>query len=206
MNPTRTILAFDLHSVVFKPNWKEIIRIFWQWPHKLQMIFCAFKIQFIWKCVALLFHNPTDEEYFALFQNYCPKLLPLIVKLFNAFTPINDMVTLLKDLKNKGYELHIVSNIGPQRFTNLQQRYPDIIASFNKAKINNGDIAHLIKKPHADYFKSYLQDYNPDHKHIIFIDDNKKNINAAHAMGIQAIQFTSYKKLKQIFNKLNIVL
>lgn len=205
MNQINTILAFDLHSVVFTPNWKEIIRILWRWPHKLHMIVCAFNIRFVWKCFALLFKNPTDEEYFALFQKYCPKLLPLIIDLFNSFKPIDGMVSLLKALKAKGYELHIMSNIGPRRFTYLQQRYPHIIGLFNKAKINNGDIHHLIKKPSLDYFNSYLQDYNPEGKQVLFIDDNKQNIKAANCLGIQTILFTSLHKLRHTLTQLNIL-
>ena len=78
MNSSDTIIAFDLHSVVFAPSWKEVIKILWRWPHKLQILACAFKPRFVWQGFTLLFHEPTDEEFFALFHERCPKLLPLL--------------------------------------------------------------------------------------------------------------------------------
>ena len=205
MDSSNTILAFDLHSVIFTFNYKEALSIIFKWPDKLTLFLCAFKIRLVWKCFALLFHNPTDEEYFALFQQYCPKLLPLIIKLFNAFRPIKTMVDLLKELKAKGYELHIVSNIGERRFEFLKKRYPDIIALFDKAKITNSDVQHLIKKPSHEYFISYLKDYNSDHRSIIFIDDKEQNIEAATKAGIIGIRFISADKLRCIFSKLGIL-
>jgi FMN phosphatase YigB (HAD superfamily) len=169
------------------------------------MFLCALRINLVWKCFILLFHDPTDEEYFALFQQYCPKQLPLIIDLFNAFKPLDHMVNLLKRLKAKGYELHIVSNIGPRRFHSLQKRYPDIIAIFDKANINNGDVQHLIKKPSVEYFKRYLENCNLENKHIIFIDDKKQNVEAAARFGMQAIHFTSPEKLLCVLTQLNIL-
>lgn len=205
MNPTNTILAFDLHSVIFAFNYKEALTILWKWPHKLSLFLCAFRIRLVWKSFALLFNDPTDEQYFALFQQYCPKLLPLIINLFNAFKPIDGMVNLLKDLKAKGYELHIVSNIGHRRLEFLKKRCPDIIALFDKAKITNGDVYHLIKKPSLEYFIGYLRDYNPTSKLIIFVDDKKQNIEAATSVGIVGIRFISADKLRCAFNKLGIL-
>jgi FMN phosphatase YigB (HAD superfamily) len=202
MNPTNTIIAFDLHSVIFTLNYREAFSILWRWPHKVSLFLCGFRIRLVWKCLTLLFHNPTDEEYFALFQQYCPKLLPLIIELFNAFIPVDSMVDLLKELKENGYELHILSNIGPRRFEFLQKRYPDIIALFDKVKITNGNIRHLIKKPNLDYFMSYLRDCNPRGKLVLFIDDKKRNIEAANAVGIIGIKFTSADKLRCTLSKL----
>ena len=205
MDSSNTIIAFDLHSVIFTFNYKEALLIIFQWPYKLTLFLCAFRIRLVWKCFALLFHNPTDEEYFALFQQYCPKLLPLIIELFNAFRPINTMVDLLKELKAKGSELHIASNIGARRFEFLKKRYPDIIALFDKAKITNSDVQHLVKKPSQEYFMSYLKDYNSDHRSIIFIDDKEQNIEAATKVGIIGIRFISADKLRCTFSKLGIL-
>lgn len=204
MNSSNTIIAFDLHSVVFTFNYKKALSILWLWPHKLSLLLCMFRIRLVWKCFTLLFHSPTDEEYFSLFGQYCPKLLPLIIDLFNAFKPINSTVTLLKELKAKGYELHIMSNIGPRRFEYLKTHYPDIIALFDKAKINNGNMLHLIKKPNLEYFSDYVKNYNTHNKSILFIDDKEKNIESASALGIIGIRFTSTDKLQTALQNLGI--
>jgi putative hydrolase of the HAD superfamily len=131
--------------------------------------------------------------------------LPLIINLFNAFKPIDPTVELLKELKTKGYELHIVSNIGQRRLGFLKNRYPAIIALFDKTKIPYGDIHHLVKKPNLEYFIGYLKDYNPQRKLVLFVDDKKQNIEAAASVGIVGIKFTSVDKLRCAFSKLNIL-
>ena len=157
MNPSDTIIAFDLHSVVFAPNWKEVIKILWRWPHKLQIIACAFKPRFVWQGFRLLLHEPTDEEFFALFHERCPKLLPLAIELFNSFKPMRGTVDILKELHTKGYNLHIVSNVGPRRFKTLRERFPQIMDLFDKAKVNNGKAHAIIKKPNPQFFIEYLR-------------------------------------------------
>ena len=124
MNPSDTIIAFDLHSVVFAPNWKEVIKILWRWPHKLQIIACAFRATICLARFRLFLHEPTDEEFFALFHERCPKLLPLAIELFNSFKPMRGTVEILKELHAKGYVLHIVSNVGPRRFKSTQRTIP----------------------------------------------------------------------------------
>jgi len=200
-----TIIAFDLHSVVFKANKCEMLRIVWHWPKKLKLILCGFHLKLVWKAFRLLFHNPTDEEYFALFQQYCPSIAPLIIRLFNAFKPIDGTVDILKELKSQGYTLHIASNIGPRRFAALQSRYPNIMALFEKATINNGNLENLIKKPHAEFFEIYLRDNNPEHKHVIFVDDKLRNINAAQNFGIHGIQFRSPEQLRRALTDMHIL-
>lgn len=205
MNQTNTILAFDLHSVVFTPDWKKVIHILWIWPHKMQLVVYAFNLRLIWQCFTLLFHEPTDEEFFALFHEQCPKLLPLALELFNSFKPMDGTVELLKELRTKGYVLHIASNVGPRRFKTLQSRFPIVMNLFDKAMINNGDVKNLIKKPNPEFFRLYLRDYNPDGKQIIFIDNNKHNIKAAEPFGIICIHFKSPSQLRDALTPLNIL-
>lgn len=205
MNSSNTIITFDLHSVVFTPDFKQALKVLWRWPHKLRIIACAFKLGFVWQAFKLLFHDPTDEEFFALFQERCPILLPLIINLFNSFKPIDGTVEILKELKNKNYTLHIASNIGPRRFKTLKEKFPDILDLFDAAKINNGDVKNLIKKPSTQFFMQYLRDCNPDGKKVIFIDDKKQNIQEAEKFGIVGIQFKSPNQLRNSLESLHIL-
>lgn len=205
MNKSDTIVAFDLHSVVFTPNWKEVVRILWHWPHKWYIIGCAFKLRFVWQAFKLLFHEPTDEEFFSLFQEQCPKLLPLAIELFNSFKPFEGTVDILKELHTRGYILHIVSNVGPRRFKTLKERFPQIIDLFDAAKINNGKAHNIIKKPNPQFFMEYLRDFNPAGKRVIFIDNNKHNIEAAERFGMIGIVFKSPEQLRNALIQFNIL-
>ena len=205
MNSSDTIIAFDLHSVVFAPSWKEVIKILWQWPHKLQILVCVFRPRFVWHGFTLLFHEPTDEEFFALFHEQCPKLLPLAIELFNSFKPMRGTVDILKELHAKGYVLHIVSNVGPRRFKTLKERFPQIMELFAMAKVNNGKAHHIIKKPNPQFFIDYLRDYIPEGKSVIFIDNNKHNIKAAAALEINGIRFKSPVQLRHALKERHIL-
>jgi FMN phosphatase YigB (HAD superfamily) len=205
MNSQNVIIAFDLHSVLFKPNWKEIAHILWQYNNKLSIIACAFNPKLVYKGLQLLAHNPTDEEVFAFFETFCPKLMPLAVDLMNAQRIVPAMAELVKELKNKGYALHIMSNIGPRRYPVICSRFADIMSLFEQAKIINYDHHTVIKKPNPQYFKDYLQSCNPEHKPVIFIDDNKKNIKAAQEFGFVGIRFKQPEQLRAQLKNMNIL-
>jgi len=79
------------------------------------------------------------------------------------------------------------------------------MALFEKATINNGNLENLIKKPHAEFFEIYLRDNNPEHKHVIFVDDKLRNINAAQNFGIHGIQFRSPEQLRRALTDMHIL-
>lgn len=196
MDTKDSLLAFDLHSVLFEPNWKEVAQVLWNYNHKLSIVALAFKPYLIYKSLRLLFNDATDEEFFALCEQHCPKLMPLVIDLMNAHRPIKQMVSILKELKAKGYTLHIISNIGPRRYPMLCSRFPELMSQFEQAKIIKGYTKELIKKPNPQFFKDYLHDFNPKNKTVIFIDDNKRNIKAAQSLGFIGICFENPQQLR----------
>lgn len=204
MNPHDVVLAFDLHSVIFTHDWRQVGKILWNYPHKLYAISCGFNLKFVCKSLHLFFDNPTDEEFFALFAQYCPKLVPLALDLMNAYKPQEPMVTIVQKLKSHGYSLHVVSNIGPRRYRTLCEKYPEIMNLFDKAKTINNDIDNLIKKPNPQFFHDYLRDYDPEHKKVIFIDDKKENVQSARSVGLQAIRFKNPSQLICQLDKMGI--
>lgn len=200
-----TIIAFDLHSVLFKPNWREVGHILWHYKHKLSILACAFKPRLVYKSLRLLANDPTDEEFFALFEQHCPHLMQLAIDLMNAHRLMTPMINLVKELKAKGYALHIISNIGPRRYPTLCSRFPELMAHFDKAKTVYAEAKAIIKKPNPEFFKTYLRDFNPDHKSVIFIDDNKRNINVAKSFGFVCIRFTKPEHLRTQLASLGIL-
>ncbi len=189
MGPSDTIVAFDLHSVLFKPDWKLVTKLLLEYKHTLKIFTCVLNIKFVIKSFTLLFNDPTDEEFFALFERYCPTLVPLAIDLMNAHRPSPGAVALVKELKNRGCDVHIMSNIGPRRFETLCVRFPAIMGLFSAAKINNGNAGALLKKPHPRFFAEYLRDCNPTGKNVVLIDDNKHNIREARRHGIVGIRY-----------------
>ncbi len=206
MDIQNTIIAFDLHSVVFTRDLRGVLSVLWQSPQKRSLLTALLRYRLMRDSIRLLFNTPTDEEFFVLFEREKPDIVPCIVELMNAHKPIPGTVAILQDLSKAGFSLHIMSNIGARRLALLRERYQDIFALFDKAMINSGCNAQpMIKKPDAHYFTDYLQRYNPDNKKIIFIDDNKHNIAAAERHDILGIRFKNPAQLRMDLINLGIL-
>jgi FMN phosphatase YigB (HAD superfamily) len=202
---SKPIIAFDLHGVIFTPNWQKILSILWNYKCKLWLLTCAFRCRLVGRCLKLLFNNPTDEEFFAIFMTECPRLMPLALDLMNAHKPITETVNILEELKARGYCLHIISNIGQHRLKCLYERYPHIIDLFDEIKTNNGNACAMVKKPSKQFFLEYLCDYNPGNRQVIFVDDNRRNIVQAGQLGMIGIRFKNPERLKDQLKKLRLM-
>lgn len=60
----------------------------------------------------------------------------------------------------------------------------------------------MTRKPFPDIYQTTLKRFDLKPVESLFIDDNKRNIEAAKALGIQCIDFSSHK---QLVKKLNVL-
>lgn len=63
----------------------------------------------------------------------------------------------------------------------------------------------MTRKPFPEIYHTTLNRYNLEAEESLFIDDNKRNIEAASALGIQCIHFISPDQLKQELQKLKLI-
>jgi len=195
MTKNNIIITFDLHEVIFTFDYKKVATILWNTPHKWKLFTTLFHLPFIWNLVKMVWNDATDEAFYKLFEQRRPILLPLVIKMTNAQKIIPGMETIVKELADQGYTLHILSNIGPRRFKQLSQDFPQVIGNFKTAKIVQPH-SNPTKKPAVEFFQDYLKNYIKPGQHVIFIDDNKKNIQSARSLGITAIPFKSAAQLR----------
>lgn len=200
------VIAFDLHGVLFTFDYKKIVKLIWQFNHKLAIIATFFHFGLIWQLLKLLWNEATDEEFYDLFEQKHPILFPLILEMTNAQKIIPGTDHIVKDLAQHGYTLHILSNIGPQRFKQLSNDFPQLIGYFKRVKIVDPNDTPRIKKPDTQFFVDYLKEYTQPEQQVILIDDNKKNIKIAHSLGMIAIPFRSAKQLKKQLQQLGILI
>jgi FMN phosphatase YigB (HAD superfamily) len=114
-------------------------------------------------------------------------------------------VDILKELKEKGYTHHVGSNMGVTTFNTITdpQKYPQFAHIFKNFDLDKSQvISHdtdQFKKPHPHYFELYLKKNNLDPKttRIIFIDDRRKNIKAANALGLEGVRFKNATQLRK---------
>ena len=98
-------------------------------------------------------------------------------------------IELLKELNNK-YNTYLLSNTNAIHtqfiFDYLQKTYglKNLNPLFNKCYYSQ-DIG--MRKPNAEAFEYVLNTHNLNPTKTLFLDDNADNINAAKALGIQAV-------------------
>lgn len=101
-------------------------------------------------------------------------------------TQNSEMISLIRELKQKGYKLYVLSNI-TKHFVNVQYKFP-ILKEFDGLVFSS-----LIKKvkPNSEIYKFLLNKYNLNPKECIFIDDTKKNLAGAARFGIKTFHYQS---------------
>jgi len=109
-------------------------------------------------------------------QNKKPGLVKRLKRIKQSKTPIEGMIEILRELKQKGYILHIASNMSRTDFEFYQKQYPGVFSLFDQAFVVEG--ADMPQKPSKKYFDLYREKY-PTAKHHFFIDDKKENCDAS---------------------------
>jgi len=114
-------------------------------------------------------------------------------------TLFGGMRELLVDLKHKGLKIGLLSNttiFESVVLENLEIRdlFDAIVFSWHKGNL----------KPSQDAFKHILDELGVSEGEVIFIDDGKKNIESAKALGIQAILFEDIEILKKRIGELGV--
>jgi len=204
MTKKNVIITFDLHEVIFTFDLKKVARILWNFDHKWAIFTTLFRLPLVFTLLKMVWKDATDEEFYQVFEKRRPILLPLVIEMTNAQKVIPGMEQLIQELHAQGYQLHILSNIGPRRFKQLSLDFPQIINCFDEVKIVQAE-SNPLKKPDTKFFKHYLSELVNDDQHVVFIDDNRKNIKAARSLGIHAIQFKSTQQLLKQLKSIGIL-
>lgn len=207
MDTQQKAILFDLHGVVFKTNFKQILSILWHVKGKAKLAMIGLNPRFWFHFIKLTYHNAIPEEYVMRLIEQFNQLKPYFntgIKLANAQYPVHKTITIIKQLKTMGYKVYIFSNIGQHTYYDLEQQYPQICALFDgfwcTSNTNN-----FLKKPHPDAFSQCAQQYNCSFDSIIFIDDKHKNINGARSLGIDSIYFKNSSQLIKALTLRNIM-
>lgn len=114
---------------------------------------------------------------------------------------INDSVDVLKALQEKGVPLYALTNWSAQTFPLIRDDFPFL--NWFKGIVVSGE--EKLKKPDPAIYQLILDRYELEPAQTLFIDDNKRNIDAAGAMGIQTHHFTSSAAMAEALAALELV-
>ncbi len=109
-------------------------------------------------------------------------------------TPIDGTIEILNQLKKKGvFKLYLLSNFHMTAFLRVNEKH-DFFKLFDGMVVSS----NLKKiKPDPEIFKHLLDSYGLNPQDTVFIDDVLENTEAAHKLGIDAIQFTNPEALRK---------
>jgi putative hydrolase of the HAD superfamily len=178
-------VVFDVGNVLVKWAPYEVIKGLF--PERNPEEFYQ-QMRLIW--IDLNLGRMTEEEAIVLYQNQLAISKDQISRLMNEFkthqTPIPGSLVLLKKLEILGMNLFsITDNI--KEIMEYHRKNSEFIGYF-KDIVVSADIGVL--KPDARIYQHLLNKHHLSPSETVFIDDLKKNVEGALAVGMSAIQFT----------------
>ena len=110
-----------------------------------------------------------------------------------SLIPLPGTVALLKRLKQTGRRLHFLSNM-PAPFAAHLQRTHAFMAWFDGGVFSS----HAkVNKPEPAIFDHAIRQFGVSPAQVLFIDDHGPNVEAAQALGWQAVQFVGHAELER---------
>lgn len=106
--------------------------------------------------------------------------------------PIDGTVAILAELKRAGRRLYALTNWSHETFPLAQARY-DFLAWFDGIVVSG--VENLVK-PDRRLYERLLERHAIVAARAIFIDDSRRNVDAAVALGMYGIQFRSPDALR----------
>jgi putative hydrolase of the HAD superfamily len=103
------------------------------------------------------------------------------------------MIAWQKQLKEKGLRTAILSNMGDTVLANIEREF-DWLAQFD---VLIWSYQHNMAKPDPAIYKLTLDRLGTRPEDTVFIDDKQPNIDAAQALGLVGILFTTVENLRE---------
>jgi beta-phosphoglucomutase-like phosphatase (HAD superfamily) len=203
--PENTKFAFDFHDVVVTAHPYRIFNGLFTWDILPEFSWdtarCAYNLPWVaYKAIMLAYNKEAGERFYDLFkQNGFDRLALAVKRISNDVDLIEGTVAIIKELKDKGYQVDMASDIGTSFLSDLESnpKFADTLSLFTyKKSVNYLQTINPIHKPNKKFFIDYNMRYNPSHMHIIFIDDKQKNVTASKETGMIGIQFQDPAQLR----------
>lgn len=141
----------------------------------------------------LIQQYPEHEENITAFYSRWPEMLG---------GEIQETVEIFKELKeSKRFKMYALTNWSAETFPVAQERYP-FLQWFDGIVVSGTE---KMRKPFPQFYKLLLERYELKAEEVIFIDDNKRNIEAARQLGIDSIPFIDGAHLKSELAKRKIL-
>jgi 2-haloacid dehalogenase len=115
--------------------------------------------------------------------------------------PIHGTVDILRELRERGYPLHALTNYSAEAFV-LARRDYDFLEWFDQIVVSGEE---RMVKPDKDLYAVLIERTGLDPSTTVFIDDSLPNVAAARELGFTAVAFESPGLLREELVKLDVL-
>lgn len=142
--------------------------------------------------------SKTEFEHFLTSQTQIPEK-EIWAEILSGIVVFEGTVDIIKSLKGK-YKIGLLTNYSHEAFLEIwnAKRIED---HFDEKVISS---RHNMKKPQKEIYFKILEQMGLEPDEAVFIDDQKRNIDAAEELGMKGILFTSPESLKESLEELGI--
>lgn len=189
-------IVFDMGNVVLSYNPQYIIEHFTQDKSIQEKLIHTIFQSLEW--LMLDKGTITKKEACEIMKNRVENSLhPLVEQVMNEWylhmPQFKEVIQLSKELKEKGYNLYLLSNTS----LSFYEYYQNVEAFhyFNDVYVS---AEHLLIKPDVAIFKDFCNTFNLNPTECLFIDDRQENINSALSIGMKGVCFDGNKDSVQI--------
>lgn len=200
-------IIFDIGNVILDYNDERIVRCFTDDPKEQEIL-----LEKILRSPEWLINGLIDTGYITreemkdiIRDRTNHKYDELINRFMNHtfdYAKISfEVMDILKKLKEKGYNLYLLSNCSPPMYA--------FLAPSGLFEIVDGYVlsyrVHQIK-PYEGIYKTLMKKYNLDPINCLFIDDRDENCQTAKKLGMKAelVKKNDYRSVENALNRRNI--
>ena len=116
--------------------------------------------------------------------------------------PIAATVAIFAELRaTDKYRFYALTNWSAETFPIAQERF-DFLSWFDGIVVSG---IEKDRKPFASFYHTLLNRYSVESDKALFIDDNRRNVEAAEALGIRSLHFTSPDNLRNDLIQLGVL-
>lgn len=198
-------IVFDVGNVIFNFDYRKVIDQFTSLEEEKEFImnniihspewlgFGLIDTGYITKKEAIeIVKDRTNHTNDDLIENFWNN--------YNNYAIIdNDVLNLIKKLKEKSYSIYLLSNINEYTYNFVKKSgLFDIVDGYVLSYQE-----HQIK-PYVSIYNTLLNRYKLNPSECIFIDDNEKNIKTANDLGMIAkkVEPDNYKSVRNVIDEL----
>jgi len=116
--------------------------------------------------------------------------------------PVPGTADLARGLRAGGYQLHLLSNVASERFSELEEHFP-VLKMFT-SKVLSGDVR--LAKPEPEIYRVLQHQAGFDPARTVFIDDLPANCETARSLGWHAVLFEDCPKAINDLRQLGVLI